>query len=98
MVHITIECTQDVAATLMPLLLKARELAHQQCPGWCGFYVPSNENFKLGSIEAINEDNEQSTFDSAAVIWQASAVFAYDIDGQQYEHTEPNVYLSDAGV
>lgn len=94
-VHLHLECTKEVAHTIMPLLLKARELAHQGACGWCCFYVPGQENFKLGNIET-QLNGESCEFDTSDVIWQASAVFSYEIDEHRYEHSEPVVYLSDA--
>jgi hypothetical protein len=95
LVTITIECTREAADTLLPLLIKARMLSHQNQSKWCAFFVDGERAFKLGSITA--EDSQGPVEADTTAVWESSASFEYNMSGKDYEHVEQQVFLSDAG-
>lgn len=96
LVTIKLECTPQAAATLVPLLVQARLLAHQNQSRWCAFFADGEGNFRIGDITAENEMGPVD-IDLQSSLWKASAVLNYEIEGKPYEHVEQHVVLSDAG-
>ena len=96
LITIKLECTLEAAATLVPLLVRARFLTHQSRSQWCAFFADGEGKFRIGDITAENEMGPVN-LDLESPLWNASAILNYNIGDKSYEHVEQNVVLSDAG-
>jgi hypothetical protein len=95
LVTIKIECTREAAETLLPLLIQARAISHRNQSRWCAFFADGENAFRIGDITA--EDADGPIESDHRVVWDASASFEYSMNGNDYEHVEQQVFLSDAG-
>lgn len=95
-VTIKLECSPEAAATLVPLLVRARLLTYENKSKWCAFFADGEGKFRIGDI-SVENDMGPIDVDLDSSLWESSAVLNYEIDGQSYEHIEQEVVLSDAG-
>lgn len=99
-VKITFQCSTAAAKTLLPFLLKSRDVGDSNRSRWHCAFINGPAGFQIGYVDLECDDPHVQKIlthlcKSEDVIWHASAEFEYELDGTFFQHSETEITLFD---